>query len=734
MKVFSPRSWLPASPPIKLSLRTLLILPFMLQIFGTVGLVSYLSFKNGQKAVNDLANQLMEGVSDRVDQHLSSYLNTAQKLSQTNKDAIELSLVTPQDLEKMGHFFWKQMQSHEIGYVLYGTPAGEFAGAGYYLNNDRVTIDELNPQRYGDRDVRVYSTDDQGNRTKIVDLNKNYAFQKEGWYADALQARKPVWSRVYQWEVAPYPLSIAAAQPIYDRDRTLTGVTAVEQRLSQVSDFLQTLKVSPSAPPSTAAPKESLARIFILERSGLLVASSSQQEQPFTLVQGKPVRLKASDSQDPQIRATTAALIQQFQGFERIQNGKQTTFWLQDQRQFVQVRPWRDALGLDWIVVVVVPEAEFMEQININSRNTALLCLLALAIAILVGIVTVRRLSRPLLQLSQASQGIAAGHLDRTVDERGVHEIAVLAQSFNQMSRQLRQSFVALETANQQLENRVEARTIELKAANAEISSLNDQLTEENLRMGTELDVARRLQQMILPEAKELAQIPDLDIAGFMEVVTEVGGDYYDVIPQNGCVTIGIGDVTGHGLESGVLMIMAQTAVRTLVAAHEYGSDNPAKFLGAVNQAIYQNAQRMSPGKNLSLAVLNYQNGQLKITGQHEEVLVVRSTGTVERIDTIDLGFPIGMIDNIDAFIAQAQVSLNFGDTVVLYTDGITEAGNGSRQLYGLDRLIEVIQQHRTGSASEIRQAVINDVHRHIGTEKVHDDITLVVLKRKTGY
>ena len=715
--------WLSARRPQKLSLRALLIVPFVLQIFGTVGLVGYLSFKNGQKAVNDLANQLLEGVSDRVDQHLNSYLATAQKLSQTNKDAIELGLIAPQDLEKMGHLFWKQMQTHNIGYVLYGTPAGSFAGAGYYLSDSQVTIDELNPPRYGDRDVHVFSTDKQGNRLKVVDLNKDYAFQKEGWYADTVQAGKPVWSRIYQWEVAPYPLSIAATQPIYDRDRKLVAVTAVEQRLSQVSDFLRQLKVSPSGQASSA-------KIFILERSGLLVASSSATERPFTLVDNKPVRLKAADSQDPQIRETAAALLQQFQTFQQIQSSQQTTFWLQNQRQFIQVRPWRDALGLDWVVVVVVPEADFMEQINVNGRNTILLCLLALAIAILVGIFTVRAISKPILELSQASQEIAAGHLERTVEERGVIEIGVLAQAFNQMTRQLRQSFAALETANEELEVRVEARTIELKAANAEISLLNDRLTEENVRMGAELNVARRLQQMILPEAKELAQIADLDIAGFMEVASEVGGDYYDVIQQNGRITIGIGDVTGHGLESGVMMIMAQTAVRTLVATNEY---SPVKFLQAVNQVIYQNAQHMSPGKNLSLVLLDYENGQLQISGQHEEVLVVRSDGRVERIDTVDLGFPIGMIDNIDAFVAQTQIPLNSGDTVVLYTDGITEAEGDSRKLYGLDRLIQMVHHHRASSASDIRHSVIEDVRLHIGTHIIQDDITLVVLKRRAN-
>lgn len=263
---------------------------------------------------------------------------------------------------------------------------------------------------------------------------------------------------------------------------------------------------------------------------------------------------------------------------------------------------------------------------------------------------------------------------------------------------------------------------------NREIHSLYHKLKAENIRLSTEIEVTKQLQKMILPAAEELHQIPELDISGFMEPAEEVGGDYYDILTQNGQVKIAIGDVTGHGLASGVLAIMVQTAVRTLMEANE---TDFRKFLSILNRTIYHNVQRMNSDKNLSLCLLDYQKGILRLSGQHENLIVVRSGGNIEIIDTIDLGFPIGLEEEITDFIEQTNVLLKPGEIAVLYTDGITEAENNHKIQYGLERLCKIVKYNWKRSAEEIREAVIKDVRLHIGTHKVYDDITLVVLKQK---
>ncbi len=280
----------------------------------------------------------------------------------------------------------------------------------------------------------------------------------------------------------------------------------------------------------------------------------------------------------------------------------------------------------------------------------------------------------------------------------------------------------------------------ERKSLEGQVAALNERLKAENLRLGAELDVSRRLQQMILPTPAELAKIRGLDVATFMEPANEVGGDYYDILPQDGGrLRIGIGDVTGHGLESGVVMLMTQSAVRTLVTG---GEDDPLRMLDVLNRTLYANVERMGSDKNLTLALLDYRPvspgerpeshvaGQIRVSGQHESIIVVRQGGSVDLIDTLHLGLPIGLVEDVREFLAEATILLGAGDTVVLYTDGITEAADPSHALYGLDRLCEIAALHWRDTAEAVKDAIIADVRRHIASQPLYDDLTLIVLKQ----
>lgn len=259
-------------------------------------------------------------------------------------------------------------------------------------------------------------------------------------------------------------------------------------------------------------------------------------------------------------------------------------------------------------------------------------------------------------------------------------------------------------------------------------------LVAENVRLEAELDVARHLQQLLLPKAEELKKVTGLDIAGFMEPADEVGGDYYDILQHNGQIKISMGDVTGHGLESGVIMLMTQMGVRTLLTS---GETDPVRFLDILNRSIYENGLRMQSQRNITLVLLDYTPaeddgaGELRVSGQHEQVIVIRTGGTVELVDTMALGFPVGLEPEIADFVGEVSLKLEPGDGIVLYTDGFTEAENINREFYGLERLCEVARANWTKSAEGVRQALVEDVRAYIGRQTIYDDLALVVVKQK---
>ncbi|MEG4110995.1 MULTISPECIES: SpoIIE family protein phosphatase [unclassified Microcoleus] len=373
-----------------------------------------------------------------------------------------------------------------------------------------------------------------------------------------------------------------------------------------------------------------------------------------------------------------------------------------------------------WSVLFAQPIAVALAPVEKQIRDALILLAIIATIVTIIALAIAQLLTKPVINLTQAVAQFTAGKLDIRVKMRSRDEIGLLARSFNSMARQIQESF-------ETLEDKVKERTAELAHANQEIISLNEKLKVDNLRLGAELNVARQIQQMILPNPEEL-EIDGLDIAGYMEPADEVGGDYYDVLQIDGVVTLAIGDVTGHGLESGILMLMAQTSVRTLQEIREL---DPVRFLDVLNRTLYKNVQRMNSEKSLTLAILSYSEGLISISGQHEETLVVRKNGDVERIDTMELGFPIALDDDIADFISHVLIELEPGDGVVLYTDGIPEAYNIRKKQYGLKQLCQVISQNWHKSAAGVKDAVIVDVRQHIGKQKVFDDITLLVFKRQ---
>jgi len=449
----------------KVPLGVVLVVSFLLQVFGAVGLVGYFSFRNGQKAVNDLASQLRGEQTARIQQRLREYLEAPHSINQLNANALAQDTLDVVDAQGEPQI-WQQMKVFPLVNFIYcgSSRSGELFGVTRVLENDSLQL-VISNETTGFI-MHYYGLNSRGERTYLLNKGKRrYDARIRPWYNAALAADRLTWSQVYLDFNTQLP-TVSASVPVYsETGNRLLGVCATDFLLpEELRQFLRSLQIGKSG------------QSFVVERSGELVSSSALE----SLTQGDDpsARLKASQSSDRLIRGTTEHLRRRFGNLSNIQKSQQLDFKLEGKRQFVQVAPFNDGRGLDWLIVVVVPEADFMGQIHANARMTALLCLLALMLAAVSGILTARWIANPIYQLGRASSTIAKGAFDRQVTVEGPRELKQLARSFNLMAAQLRDSFIALAAANEDLEQKVEERTGQLAAAEAELRGLFEAMTD----------------------------------------------------------------------------------------------------------------------------------------------------------------------------------------------------------------------------------------------------------------
>lgn len=713
--------------------------------------------------IEDTASQAMARLNHAYDD-LTLFANIIQESIDHNHELVsfhDMTAATPffkDDLTYHPQGNWSQNGSSEPttvsvwGYMLdQGVPRPEVQRA----INDTAFLDLIMPsfKTHGAAKLQIYFVGDkQSPYTRMApnkdlgsDLDKQAAghneknwydffFPKlvegwEGWLRDPAQNKK----RNQITVTAPYEdaagggLVMTVFHPLWNKDRNaFAGTVGLDLTLAQIIASIEGVKLHQTG---FAFLAQSDGNVLAVNEAGaktLGLQLRSNQDVAGVKISRRHLA-ESSEQAITKLRLPSTPRVV----YEDITLGDAS--YVLVLKQLDSVNSWLgDRIASDtWTLGFVVRKSELYESLfkaqgAINSTRTSIqtsqaFISLGSIFILMAGVYLIsRRMTGALVALSDGASKMRQGNYRVRVEATTSDEVGQLTDAFNNMA-----SEIQAHTNN--LEELVHARTAELEEANKEITNLNSQLAQENLRLGAELDVARQLQLMVLPQSHELSEIKELDIAGYMAPADEVGGDYYDVLRGNGVVKIGIGDVTGHGLESGVLMLMVQTAVRTLLASNE---TDPKRFLAIVNKVIYQNIKRIESDKNLTLSLMDYSDGKLRLTGQHEEVIVVRKDGKLERIDTTDFGMPVGMDEDITEFLSNTEIPMESGDVVVLFTDGVTEAERTDTAQYGVERLCSVVVENHVKPAQEIKEAIIADVMAHIGTNKVYDDITVLVIKR----
>ncbi|WP_413160482.1 PAS domain S-box protein [Capilliphycus salinus ALCB114379] len=441
-----------------------LVVPFVLQTVGAVTLVGYLSYRTGRQAVENLADQLMKNTGQQVNQELDRYLQKAHEFNQLQIAAIASGAIDLQNLDRLHRYLILQhQQTEDLTTLLFGNPQGDFRishrvsptdyGVNTYLKPEELPYEASFSQPSNPSTLKIYSINQAGDLMRYLEKITNIDVRDREWYRRAVETGKPGWTSPFQIGSTDH-LALNAYAPLYDKSQQLLGVFAVNISLNQLGDFLRRLEVGKSG------------EVYIIERNGLLIADSTS-ETPYSAsgeIQIKSIgrpgmvefrRRDPSEISNRAIQDSYKYLVEKFENLAGVKSAQALNFHRDGDRYFLNISPYQDEYGLDWLIITVIPESDFMAEIHRNTRTTVLLCLLTLGLAIAAGLGIAHRFTFRIARLNRVSQELASGNLtQRLPADSPVAEVKGLALSFNQMADRLEESFHRLQNALQESEEK----------------------------------------------------------------------------------------------------------------------------------------------------------------------------------------------------------------------------------------------------------------------------------------
>ncbi|MFM7447892.1 MAG: PAS domain S-box protein [Leptolyngbyaceae cyanobacterium] len=425
-----------------------LVVPFALQTLATVGLTSYLLLRQGQQAIRETSIRSADEISDWLQPYLTEYLRVPHLVNQINADAVRLRLlpdITPQNTNQFEAYLGQQIQHFPgVSRIEIGTPQGSVVGAAQLDLGQTVVY---HTEKLGPGQPLVYAFNQKGDRLPLqLIAHDDGDVQPRSWLTIAAQEKKPTWHNVQlfqQTAIKPPLPAISASLPLYDAKGHLQAVLATHITLDKLSQHLSQFNHGKTG------------EIFIIERSGLLVASSTK-ESPFLKRSQQFERRKATHSVYPLISESAQYVQELLTTSAQIQT--QTSFDYQGQNGnsvFVQVTPLQDAFGLDWLTVVVLPKASMMTYLYTGNQTALWLSLASLAVSLALGLLTARWVAYPILRLTQISKSAALGEWNFPVKENSkIAETEILIRSFNQMAKDIERSLDQAKTSLQESNNK----------------------------------------------------------------------------------------------------------------------------------------------------------------------------------------------------------------------------------------------------------------------------------------
>ena len=431
-------------------LQWVIVVPFATLIVGAVGVVGYLSDRSGQDSVNKIASRLQNEINTRVAEKTTNYLQIIEQVNKNNISALRRGNWSFDDFSSQERQAWQQLHLNSLSIVGFGAPTG----GGRAVEGMKDGSFVIRAVDFGGDRYRSFTTNPDGSPAQVTQAAISFDTRQRPWYQVAIKAKQAAWTHVYP-HIYTGELLIALAEPVYNLNNgDLLGVTYGIRTLEEMSRFLRTIDIRTGS-------------VFIMESHGTLVATSLPQET-YQLSQNDKEKqlLKAIDSPNLSISMTAKHLRDRFGDLKAIKQSEQFDFVINGDRQLVQAVPIRDRNGLDWVIVVVIPESDFMAEIQANRIWTLLLCGLTLFVAVVISLFTSRWITSPILRLSLASKAIARKNWQEALLEDSViSEVKILSQSFQQMMIELQSADQMSLNYKRDLERQVAEKTKALTEA-----------------------------------------------------------------------------------------------------------------------------------------------------------------------------------------------------------------------------------------------------------------------------
>jgi len=427
------------------SIRMFLLGLLITEILAIVGLTWWLWYQNGQRAVTEVEAHLRDEISARIAQRIDHFLSLPDRINQINEDAYRMGHLNLADTESMEEHVWRQLTAFEsISYIDIGTEKDDFIGI------ERLADGTLQLELKSDKtngDLHTFPLDEAGNRVSKK-VTPDFVTRVRPWYRAAIEADAPTWTEIYPFFSVPIRLGLTAVRPLRDEGGKTVGVLGCDLVLTHISQFLKDMDVGKSG------------KTYIMERDGSLVASSSDLE-PVVTQGDKVLRIRANDFGDSMIQASARFIEERFESYAAITKSEQAIFKFEGEPILLQVSPVTHPLGIDWLAVVMIPEDDFMGSIHENTRTTLLLFFGLLFLATITILITTRRITSSIGEVSREMNLIA----DFNVTELGqadsrLTEIRDMQSSMETMKSALRSfgKYVPSDVVRQLIRTRKDAR------------------------------------------------------------------------------------------------------------------------------------------------------------------------------------------------------------------------------------------------------------------------------------